>query len=380
MRILHIVPSYMPAQRYGGPIVSVHGLCRALVEVGHDVDVFTTSIDGDGNLDVESDERVDMDGVGVHYFAARTPRRWYYSPAMAAALRERLATYDVLHIHALFLHPINAGASAARRARVPYLLSPRGMLVRALFEQRSSWLKASWMNLGGRRILERANAIHVTSATELDEVKAFGLDYRNIVEVPNGIDSVTPNGAGVLRDPNLVLFLGRLSWKKQIDRLITAMTYCPQLNLVIVGNDEEGLLPSLRAQAQRLGIAERVCFAGPAHGKEKDEWYARAGMFVLPSQSENFANTVLEAMAAACAVIITPAVGLSQVVRQGECGIVCDDTIEDLSAAMRKIARDPQGAAEMGARGRQIAGQNFLWPLIADRMAQVYAGLLRETQ
>ena len=48
MRILHVVPSYLPAVRYGGPIFAVHGLCRALAARGHEVQVFTINIDGPG--------------------------------------------------------------------------------------------------------------------------------------------------------------------------------------------------------------------------------------------------------------------------------------------------------------------------------------------
>ena len=52
MRILHVVPTYLPARRYGGPIVAVHGLCKALAARGHDVAVITTNVDGDATLDV----------------------------------------------------------------------------------------------------------------------------------------------------------------------------------------------------------------------------------------------------------------------------------------------------------------------------------------
>ena len=48
LRLLHVVPTYLPALRYGGPIRSVHALCRALAADGHDVHVFTTSVDGPG--------------------------------------------------------------------------------------------------------------------------------------------------------------------------------------------------------------------------------------------------------------------------------------------------------------------------------------------
>lgn len=52
MRILHVVPSYLPAMRYGGPIYSVHALCAALARLGHDVNVYTTNVDGPGVSDV----------------------------------------------------------------------------------------------------------------------------------------------------------------------------------------------------------------------------------------------------------------------------------------------------------------------------------------
>src|ERR1700722_12996984 len=68
LRIVHVVPAYYPAIRYGGPIRSVHALCKSLVERGHEVSVFTTNVDGPGDLDVPIGDPVDVDGVAVHYF------------------------------------------------------------------------------------------------------------------------------------------------------------------------------------------------------------------------------------------------------------------------------------------------------------------------
>jgi hypothetical protein len=63
LRLLHIVPTYLPALRYGGPIRSVHALCRALAADGHDVHVFTTSVDGPADSDVPLARPVDLEGV-----------------------------------------------------------------------------------------------------------------------------------------------------------------------------------------------------------------------------------------------------------------------------------------------------------------------------
>ena len=72
LRILQVVPTYFPAVRYGGPIRSVHFLAKALAERGHEVHVFTTSVDGPHDLDVPLATPVNIDGVLVRYF----PVRW----------------------------------------------------------------------------------------------------------------------------------------------------------------------------------------------------------------------------------------------------------------------------------------------------------------
>ncbi len=95
MRLLHVVPTYLPAVRYGGPIQSVHGLCAALAARGHDVHVFTTNVDGPGDSAVPLGRPVDMDGVNVWYFPSRWLRRLYWSPPMARALKRDVGTFDL---------------------------------------------------------------------------------------------------------------------------------------------------------------------------------------------------------------------------------------------------------------------------------------------
>jgi glycosyltransferase involved in cell wall biosynthesis len=119
MRILHVVPTYLPARRYGGPIVAVHGLCKALVARGHEVDVFTTNVDGEGTLDVPVAAPVPLDGVRVHYFPS-TLRRIYFSPAMGRAFQH--GGYDLIHSHAIYLWPGTAASRAARKQANPHVI------------------------------------------------------------------------------------------------------------------------------------------------------------------------------------------------------------------------------------------------------------------
>jgi glycosyltransferase involved in cell wall biosynthesis len=370
MRLLHVVPTYLPAWRHGGPILAVHGLCRALVERGHEVTVLTTDVHGDSRLEVPLGEPVRIDGVDVRYFAVRPPRRLYYAPEMRSALRESIAGFDVLHLHSVFLWPTSAAARAAERAGVPYVVSPRGMLVPDLIARRGRWRKRAWMLFAERRTLERAAALHATSELEAAEAARLGLPLPPVFVVPNGVE-IPPGNAATPRE-SFLLFLGRVSWKKGLDRLIPALAHCPGVELKIAGNDEEGLRPDLERLARESGVAARVAFLGPVAGEEKASLLRQAAVLVLPSRSENFGNAVLEAMAAGCPVAVTPEVGLAEVVRETGAGIVVDGEPARLGEALRALMADPPRRVEMGCHGARAAADRFGWPAVAREMETVY--------
>ena len=188
MKILHVVPTYYPAVRYGGPIRSVHGLASALAAQGHNVHVYTTNVDGEGVLPVPLDRPARLDGVTVWYFATSVGRRLYRSPGMRQALGLNVASFDIVHLHSVFLWPTSVAAQAARKAGVPYVLSPRGMLVGDLIRRRSSLAKRAWIALFERRNIEEAAAVHLTSEIEASELRALGFRCARLAVVANGIE------------------------------------------------------------------------------------------------------------------------------------------------------------------------------------------------
>jgi len=354
------VPTYLPATRYGGPIVAVHGLCRALARRGHEVHVFTTNVDGSGVSGAPLDCPVELDGVRVHYFPARL-RRLYYSPAMRKALRTFVPLCDLVHLHSVFLWPTSAAARVAARAGVPYVVSPRGMLVPELIRRKSRVAKSMWIGLVERRTLAEAASVHCTSQRELDDARQLHLPLPSPFVVPNGID--LPPLSGERRDPRLLLFLGRVNWKKGLDRLIEAMRGV-DARLVIAGNDEENY-------AVTLPRADNVEFAGAVSGEAKDALLRRAAVLVLPSLSENFGNVVLEAMAQATPVVVTPQVGLAADVAAAGAGIVAEPA--SLATALNALLADPAQAEAMGRRGRALVEARFSWDRVAAEMEEHYA-------
>lgn len=384
MRLLHVVPTYLPAVRYGGPIFAVHALCRALAARGHAVEVFTTSIDGPGNAPVPHDQPVMLDGVKIHYFASPALRRLSWAPTLAHALRSEIEGADAAHLHSVFLWPTWAAARLARQAQVPYVISPRGMLVKKLIKSRHRLLKSAWISLIERTNLERAAAIHVTSAVEAAALAAFGFHLNQVVTVPNGADEVESEPASnppddikaLGRDRPLILFFGRMTWVKGLDRLLQAFARTRVGTLAIVGTDYDQIAPRLAQLAGELNIAHRVRLVPrTVTGADKEAVFAAASGFVLPSHSESFGNAAIEAMQRGLPVIVTADVGASDIVREAGGGIVVEDDAVALGYAIEQLMENLTLAREMGERGQRYIREHCGWAGVAARMEALYASL-----
>jgi glycosyltransferase involved in cell wall biosynthesis len=384
LRILHVIPHYYPAVRYGGPIRSVHGLASASAVLGDDVHVFTTNVDGGGVVAAPTGVPVDRDGVKVWYFPISTGRRIYRSVAMQRALDAALPTFDIAHIHYIWVWPTVSAAATARKHGVPYILAPRGMLVADLIRRKSMLAKRLWLTLFTKRDIEQAAAIHVTSLSEANSLRGLGLSFRRVEIVENGTDfpaeEKPASGAAsqLLLSRPYILFLGRISWKKGLDRLLRALALVEGVDLVIAGYDENGYSEEMRRLAAELGLADRVHFAGPVEDDMKWTFIRSALCLVLPSYNENFGMAVLEAMAVGCPAVVTEEVGLADVVRESGGGIVTPGDPHLLAQAIASVIASPEKRLAMGMAGIRTAQERYGWQSSAKAMQAVYLQCLQD--
>ena len=380
MRVLHIIPSAAPVD--GGPNVAVRAIARGLVRRGIDVTVATTNAAGARSLDVPLDTPVIDDGVVFRYFARSVPGSWKFSWPMTRWLWANAATYDVVHVHALFSYATIPGCRAAARVPVPYILRPLGTLSGWSLGHRR-WKKRPYYALLERPHLAGASAIHVTSEAEAEDVARLGYGGRARV-IPLGVDvgarpsrrAHTANGSEPLR----LLFLSRLHEKKNVPLLLralaTAASPSRRIELTVAGDGDPGYRDQLAELAAELGLRDVVSFAGHVDGIAKARAFADADCFVLPSAHENFGLAVAEALAAGLPAIVTQNVALARDVRAAGAGVVTESTESALASALVWAAEHPAALLEMGDRAWQHAFRALSWDTTCARLAALYDELV----
>lgn len=366
MRVLHTLTSLSPEA--GGPSYTVPALALAqAAKIGAEISLATLDQLG---VTVPSGLR------HIKGKAVTLPKpfdRVAFSPELRRVLRVEIV--DVVHTHGLWQMPPLYGALHAIASGVPFIMAPRGMLSPVALGF-SPHAKKMFGKLVQNRLLNRANAFHATADSEYDDIRARGF-RQPVAVIPNGVDlpDLVPRNTAPRRR---ILSLGRIHPKKGLDTLIVAWTSIannfPDWHLRIVGPDERGHAAELTELAVRIG-APRTEICGPAFGKDKWIEYNEAGLFVLPTKSENFAVTVAEALAAETPVISSKGAPWAELERN-RCGWWIEYGAEPLAATLASALRlDENVRRTMGERGREWMSRDYSWYRIANDIFEVYGWL-----
>ena len=380
MRVLHITAYFAPAFAYGGLPRSVLGLVSALQRAGVEVEVFTTTANFDDELPASRPGGDCYEGVAVRYFPRAFPRRLFGARGLEAALESRAGSDDVVHTHGLWNYPAWTMARYARRRRIPYVLSPHGMLDAGAMAHHALRKRLAFRLLE-RRNLTGAALLHAASSLEARSLERWARGIPLAI-VPNGVElrpEPPPAREGFRRslglppDTPLIVFLGRVHPIKRLDLLAAAFDRIravrPGAHLLIAGPDEDG--HRSRLEPHFAGAGPAVRFMGELGEFAKWTLLANADVLVMCSQSESFGRSVVEALAAGLPVVVTRTCPWQQVETAG-CGFWVAHTAEAIADATLEVLRDPASARRMGERGRALARSTYSWDAIARTMARHY--------
>ena len=321
MKILVVIPAYIPAWSYGGVASATHRLFREMVAQGQDVTVYTTDAglpsDDEG---ARTGFRV-INGVKVYYFKCDC-RNPIFSRALTRKTRESIADFDLMHLVAIW-QPLSLGVRrAAIAAGCPYVLATHGSL--DVWPMRfKRWKKLPFYLLIVRQDIQHAAGVSFTSQMELKGSSRFLRAGQEFCIIPNGVSlaqwDLDSEGAAQWRaglgiSPNTFLYLsvGRLHYIKGLDLVVQALAPLRgrDWHLAFVGNDEDGTKAKLVRLASDLGLADQVSFHSTVSESQLPAIYSAGDLFVLPSYHENFGNVVLEALLCGCPVLISDQVAI----------------------------------------------------------------------
>ena len=388
MKILHVIPSVAP--RYGGPSRAVVEMCRALEANGVQTLIATTDADGTGRLDVKIGELVSYEQAPAIFFSRQWSEAFKYSRPLAQWLQAHVAEFDVVHIHAVFSHACLAAAGACRKQGVPYVVRPLGTLDPWSLKQKQLKKRLFWQ-LGVRKMLKGAAAIHYTTQAEL-ELAEESLGLTRGVVIPLGIETDLLNEHEGAKDsgvkalssfkPPYVLVMSRLHQKKGLEVLLPAflsLVKKPEFakwQLVLAGDGESTYVASLKSLVKSGGGNGNVVFAGWLDGAQRKNTLRAASLLALTSYQENFGLCAVEALACGVPVLLSPHVNLAQEIEKAGAGWVAPLEGAALEQTLAASLRDERGRAERGALGKQLVQRRFTWDAVALALMNLYYKLL----
>lgn len=222
-----------------------------------------------------------------------------------------------------------------------------------------------WLSLVTRRII-------VNAAVLREPLSAFGIPKRKIAVVYNGVGANFFAPSGVTRSEARGRFsvseraftiaaAASLTKKKGIEYLIEAVKELhkafPALKLLIAGDGPER--DTLEAKTRALRLEANITFLGAFD--DVQAVYAASDVFALSSLWEGLPNALLEAMASGLPVVVTDVGGISEVVRNGENGLLVPARdARALAEALARLAREPKLRQVLGTRARENA-RRFSW-------------------
>ena len=173
---------------------------------------------------------------------------------------------------------------------------------------------------------------------------------------------------------------GRVRPQKGTDVFIRAMCRLlpryPDFTAVIIGRitaEHRAFTAALQAEAEAVGVGDRVRFLGELPIEDVPRWYQAVTIYVFASRNEGFGLTLIEAMAAGCALVASRAGAAEAVVADGDTGLlVPTDDADALTAALEPLMRDPQRATALGKRARERVLAALSIDAEADGIVAVY--------
>lgn len=361
----------------GGSLRAAVNIAEAMVSDGVDVTFTAPVVRGRDHRTVDlMDRRVTRRLFG----ASRPVARFGGSLRQFWWLLRNVRSFDEVQVHSLFALSTGYAALLCMFSRVPLLLWAHGSLD-PLDLRKHARIKRLLGPGATRWILDRCAALVFTTSHESAISETYGSSTpHEVVALPVAplqTDHVDPvawrQRHGVPLDVPVILFLGRIDYKKRIPLLVETLSHLDHcdVHLVVVGDGPASERALVLEAAEQFGVIDRLTLTGWLEGDERIAAFTAATVFALLSDFENFGLAVVEAMSAGCPVVVSDKVHLAPDLARADAAVCVG---QDSRAAAKEIDRllaHPEEAAQLGSRARDLVAQEFAPSAVARRLRDV---------
>jgi glycosyltransferase involved in cell wall biosynthesis len=363
MHIIRVCPAYYPHFYLGGSVVADYEIDKALIAEGHSVTVLTCK-------DNQADLPTELLSMNHKVVRCRSIGKSQYGISLGPIIEivkeyfKKTDDQKIVWFGGVWNLLAILGPLICRFLSQKYVITPHGMLIPNLIDMKSAPIKKLCIKLFLKSHLTKAHKVHFTVNDELeDTILATRAKMKSVV-FPLCFDLSRFERPAIHYDARLtdkitVSFIGRITPKKRIDLVIRALEMLPldvksKVRFNVVGPDKECLWDYEHYTKNRVGV--EINYNGPLYGDDLIDAYHDTDVFILCSESENFAISVVEAAFCYCVPLITKSVGVGEYFSNTSAVFSELDAL-DISKNIETLVRDTKMLEEFGVRARLVSEQ-----------------------
>ena len=337
----------------------MYDYARELVNLGYDVTVYTT--DAYNEKRFSGSQHENLSGIKVIRFhnlsnALAWKRKRFLPLYFLRHLKKTIMEYNFIIMADTRTFQNLLTYRECLKYNVPY-----GMCCFGSLPRRREGIKTLYDHAFVKPMIKNATWLFAQTENEKNEYRKYGGEGAKIKLLPLPIELNDDYPVKKRYDKLRLVFIGRIHSSKGLQNIITALGSIidnVDFEMNIIGRDD-GYLRKILKQIDALKLTNRIKFRGPLFGEEKNKILNESNVFIItPINYEETSTAALEAAAMGCALIITPQADIPYF-KEFNAGIVVENNIQNIGAALTECAHDMKKVSIMGMNAREMIKERF---------------------
>lgn len=382
MKIAFFTNCYKPL--INGVVSSIVSLKESFEKKGHETFIFAPRVES------YQDEEANI----FRYHSINLTHRVKYPVAIPLSLRAGQAITafkpDIIHLHHPFVLSLPAIMYAAK------LKIPKVLTIHTQYERYAYYVSPIphvITNEAIRRIIfnlsDKVDIITTPSQSMKDLIGNYKIK-KEVAVIPNAIDidlfrekdeqeiALLRKELQISPDDIVILYLGRVSLEKNIDKIIKALAIIrdkkiDNFKFIVVGDGTA--VKQLNSLADSLGLTEKVKFVGAIEREKVRHYYQIGDIFSFSSTSETFGMVIIEALASGLPVLAVKAPGAVDIITDGLDGILVEDDVYQFAEQLENLIKNRELRQELSSNALQTV-KRYSSDTISDQVLALYKKLL----